>query len=170
MTFWIRLLLRYAALALALYWTALFIGTHMPLEQAPFEPLPYSDKWVHVVGFAGLAFLAATAWRARRPLGPIQYALLLLGLGAYAAIDEASQMLPFIGRHGDVADWVADMVGVVIGLALFTAARIVAHQFGWRVENRATATATTEAVAEANADAEHSPAGNAPTSRCATSA
>ena len=160
MTFWLRLLLRYAGLALACYWTALFIGTHMPLEQAPFEPVPYLDKWLHVVGFAGLAFLAATAWRARQPLGPIQYGLLLLGLGAYAAVDEASQLLPFVGRNADLGDWSADMIGAAIGLTLFTLARIVAHGLGWRVENGATA----------EIDAEHAPASDSATTPCATRA
>jgi VanZ family protein len=135
MNIWVRTAMRYAGLALALYWTALFIGTHTPLEPQPFQPVPYFDKWLHVVGYAGLAFIAATAWRARRPLGPVQYALLLLGLGAYAALDEALQLLPFVGRNADVGDWVADMVGAVIGLALFTGARVLAHHLGWRVED-----------------------------------
>ena len=98
MNLWVRTAIRYAGLALALYWTALFIGTHMPLEPQPFQPVPYFDKWLHVVGYAGLAFIAATAWRARRPLGPMQYALLLLGLTIRPPKD------PLVRGRTDAAD------------------------------------------------------------------
>jgi VanZ family protein len=135
MIFWIRTLLRYAPIALAVYWTALFIGTHLPLVPKTLQPVPFFDKWLHLVGYAGLAFLAATAWRARRKLGVVQYAVLLAAIAVYAAIDEALQMLPFVRRHADFSDWVADVIGAAIGLALFGLARLAAHQFGWRIEN-----------------------------------
>jgi VanZ family protein len=138
MIFWIRMLLRYAPVALAVYWTALFIGTHLPITQQKVEPVPYFDKWLHLAGFAGLAFLAATAWRARRsgrPLGSVQYGCLLAGMAAYAAVDELSQLLPFVRRNADLGDWFADVIGAAIGLALYTLARMMVHGFGWRVEN-----------------------------------
>jgi len=138
MIFWIRMLLRYAPIALAVYWTALFIGTHLPVPPQKIEPIPYFDKWLHLAGFAGLAFLAATAWRARRPgrpLGAVQYGSLLAGMAAYAAADELSQLLPFVRRNADLGDWVADVIGAAVGLALYTLARLTVHGFGWRVEN-----------------------------------
>ena len=140
---WIRTLLRYAGLMLAIYWSALFIATHIPLKGRQVERWLYSDKVVHVAGYAGLSFLAATAWRARRRLRAAHYACIILGLSAYAALDELLQTLPFVRRQGDVRDWIADMVGAALGLMLFLLARHAAHRFGWRVE---TATEPAEIV------------------------
>lgn len=68
------------------------------------------DKVAHALTFAVLALAGRVAgWR---PLP------LLAGLAAYAVVTEVLQHVLPIGRHGDVLDVVADLVGVLLGLAL----------------------------------------------------
>ena len=69
------------------------------------------DKVVHLVLFAALALTGRWAGIAARPL-----ALLLLG---YAAVSEVVQGLSALDRSMSPADWVADAVGVLLGLALW---------------------------------------------------
>ena len=77
-----------------------------PLEAPP--PAPEgSDKLIHFVAFAALAFpLARTG---RFGLMPV-----FIGASAYGGIIELIQ--PSFNRSADVNDWVADIVGVVLGV------------------------------------------------------
>ena len=77
-----------------------------PLEAPP--PAPEgSDKLVHFIAFAALAFpLARTG---RFGLMPV-----FIGASAYGGIIELIQ--PSFNRSADVNDWVADVVGVVLGV------------------------------------------------------
>ena len=77
-----------------------------PLDQPP--PAPEgSDKLVHFIAFAALAFpLARTG---RFGLMPV-----FIGASAYGGIIELIQ--PSFNRSADVNDWVADVVGVVLGV------------------------------------------------------
>ena len=77
-----------------------------PLDQPP--PAPEgSDKLVHFIAFASLAFpLARTG---RFGLMPV-----FIGASAYGGIIELIQ--PSFNRSADVNDWVADIVGVVLGV------------------------------------------------------
>jgi VanZ family protein len=112
---------RLALLAgLLLYWTVLFIGTHLPGDPSfrPTESLPHIDKVVHAAAFAGLAVLLLTGlsgWV--RPSAALGLAV-LVALALYAGLDEFSQgFVEF--RQPDVRDWVADMLGVLVGMAVF---------------------------------------------------
>jgi VanZ family protein len=77
-----------------------------PLEAPP--PVPEgSDKLVHLVAFATLAFpLARTG---RLGLLPV-----FVGASAFGGLIELIQ--PSFNRSADVNDWVADVVGVVFGI------------------------------------------------------
>ena len=77
-----------------------------PLDQPP--PAPEgSDKLVHFIAFAALAFpLARTG---RFGLMPV-----FIGASAYGGIIELIQ--PSFNRNADVNDWVADIGGVVLGV------------------------------------------------------
>jgi len=69
------------------------------------------DKAYHAVAFLVLAGLAATLWRGVRLK---RWVLLLL---AYAAFTEILQyFIP--GRAFSVGDWLADALGVVLGVAI----------------------------------------------------
>jgi VanZ family protein len=80
-----------------------------PASDVP-SGVPISDKVIH----AGLfLLLAATGRWARLPV-----AGLALGLAAYAGVSEALQSTLPINRDGDWRDASADLLGIVLGLAL----------------------------------------------------
>ncbi|MBJ7452715.1 MAG: VanZ family protein [Blastococcus sp.] len=81
-----------------------------PASDVPSAPAGV-DKVVHLALFAALAASGRWAGVAARPL-----AVLLLG---YAAVSEVVQGLPALGRSMSPADWVADAVGVLVGLVLW---------------------------------------------------
>ncbi len=84
-----------------------------PASDVPLAP-PGVDKVVHAVLFAALAASGRWAGIGSRVLAP-----LLIG---YAALSEALQGLAVVGRSVSLADWVADVVGVLVGLALWASA------------------------------------------------
>ena len=77
-----------------------------PLEAPP--PAPEgSDKLVHFIAFAALAFpLAHTG---RFGLLPV-----FIGASAFGGIIELIQ--PSFNRSADVNDWIADIIGAVLGI------------------------------------------------------
>ena len=76
-----------------------------PLE-AP--PAPEgSDKLVHLIAFAALAFPLARTGR----LGLVA---VFIGASAFGGLIELIQ--PAFNRSADIGDWVADTVGVAIGI------------------------------------------------------
>ena len=81
-----------------------------PASDVPFAPAGV-DKVVHLALFAALA--ASGRWAG---VGARALAVLLLG---YAALSEVVQGLPALGRSMSLGDWVADAVGVLLGLALW---------------------------------------------------
>ena len=81
-----------------------------PAGDVPAAP-PGVDKVVHAVLFLALA--ATGRWAGLRPgvLGP--------ALVVYAAGSEVLQGLTAIGRTASVADWLADVAGLLAGLTLW---------------------------------------------------
>jgi VanZ family protein len=77
------------------------------------------DKFVHAAAFGGLtALFLNTRW-----LRSIWLSTVLLMV--IAAIDEALQAIPQLGRSADLDDWIADVIGIVIAVALWMAVRPV---------------------------------------------
>jgi hypothetical protein len=74
------------------------------------SPNAPNDKVTHLLTFTVLAL--SGRW-ATVPVLP-----LLVGLTAYAAATEVLQALLPINRHGDVWDLLADVAGVLLGLAV----------------------------------------------------
>ena len=93
--------------------TVLTIAMLWPLEAPP--PAPEgSDKLVHLIAFAALAFpLARTG---RFGLIPV-----LSGASAFGATIELIQ--PTFNRSAELSDWVADTLGVLIRIGLGLAYR-----------------------------------------------
>lgn len=95
------------------YAAALFTLTHMPIPPQAAAAAASWDKVFHCGAYGVLALL--TAWAAlcpRRlefPLMPV-----LLGLMLFAGLDEVLQGP--VGRTPDVADWLADTLGILCGL------------------------------------------------------
>lgn len=86
----------------------LTIAMLWPLEAPP--PAPEgSDKLVHFIAFAALAFpLARTG---RFGLLPV-----FIGASIFGGAIELNQ--PSFNRSADFNDWVADVVGVILGIGL----------------------------------------------------
>lgn len=102
------------AVALAVYWLALFATTHLPIERLP-EPVADSDKLIHFTAFAGLAALLWLFLRARPGGATVRTAALAAAvLVPYAILDEYTQQL--VGRHTDVLDGIADVAGITCAL------------------------------------------------------
>ena len=79
-----------------------------PLEAPP--PAPEgSDKLVHFVAFAALAFPLARTGR---------FGLLPVFVSASAFGGAIELIQPSFNRSADVNDWVADVVGVILGIGL----------------------------------------------------
>jgi VanZ family protein len=77
-----------------------------PLEAPP--PAPEgSDKLVHLVAFAALAFPLSRT-------GRIGLLPVFIGASAFGGAIELIQ--PSFNRSADVNDWVADIVGVLLGI------------------------------------------------------
>ncbi|MGI8537837.1 MAG: VanZ family protein [Mycobacteriales bacterium] len=74
------------------------------------SPFPGSDKVVHLLLFAGLAF--TTRWR----FGPVMAGL--AAVAGYAALSEVVQAYALPGRSGDPYDVLADLTGAALGWLL----------------------------------------------------
>jgi VanZ family protein len=108
------------------YFVVLFIGTHIPLEQA--EALAAAnDKWIHYGAYAVLTVLVLTGWELTiGVLEPKHYFAVWLAGVLYGVFDEVSQTP--VGRNCDMNDWMADVLGVVCGLLVFRLGRAALHQ------------------------------------------
>lgn len=102
--------------ALPAYWISLFCLTHFPRLRLD-VPIRASDKLAHLAAFALLAFLF---WRfaetIRRPLSARFVWIAGFWLTVYAALDEYLQQ--FVGRGTDLIDWLFDLAGIAVVLAL----------------------------------------------------
>lgn len=85
-----------------------------PGGTAPEGP-PHADKVTHAVFFATLAYCSLYA--------RIPVAWTIGWLAAYGVLTEILQEMVAVRRSGSVWDWCADLVGVLVGLAVFTAVR-----------------------------------------------
>jgi VanZ family protein len=128
---------RWATIALVLYWLALFVLTHIPLDKIEArEPFHNFDKVVHFTAYAGLACIAAAAWTWRRRLVARDFLILLACVSAYGVADELLQSIPALHRTCDFWDWVADTTGAAVGLLLFAAAARAARRRGMKLARR----------------------------------
>ncbi len=96
-------------LFLALFWTALAVTLYFTLRPIT-VPVPGSDKTQHAVTFGVLMALAIGAYPRSSWLA---WALLLSFVGGAIEVVQ-----PFFGRSQDVRDWIADMIGIAVALAL----------------------------------------------------
>ena len=119
---------RVSTCAVLIYWAAMLLGTHLPGPAVP--ATPYSDKSLHFMAYAGLGFLLAWAWTARRPFlwgGPLFAVAVAVG---YGGLDELTQTL-IPGRYGDVVDWLYDAAGTLTGTGCFLVLELFVRRIGW---------------------------------------
>ncbi|WP_222193810.1 VanZ family protein [Modestobacter italicus] len=81
-----------------------------PASDVPSAP-PGVDKVVHLLLFAALSLTGRWAGVRRGVLAGL--------LVVYAALSELLQSLDLLNRSTSVADWLADVVGVLLGLLLW---------------------------------------------------
>jgi VanZ family protein len=105
------------SIALACFWLTLFALTHIPVVKS-LGPITDHDKTAHIVAFAALALMLATTWQLNAgELTQAQLWWAWLVLILYASLDEWTQR--FVGRQTSIVDWLADLIGAAVGLALF---------------------------------------------------
>lgn len=113
---------RYGTFAVLL---TMFVGTHVPMDVS--NQIVHSDKMMHFWAYLALAFGAAATWDlSAGKLQSYQYILLWLACAAYGIVDELLQ-IP-VGRSCDARDWVFDIAGAAVGLALFKVLRPLVYR------------------------------------------
>jgi VanZ family protein len=99
----------------ALVAITLGLGMLWPLEATPPEG---SDKLVHFMAFAALAFPLART-------GRLRLVSVFIGASAFGGLIEIKQ--PTFNRSADIGDWVADTTGVAIGIGFGLLYRFLRH-------------------------------------------
>lgn len=94
-----------------LSWAALifaYVAAIVPQADAP--QIASSDKVEHMIAFFTLAVLSRLAYPAVRARVP------WLLLAAFGALIEFTQLIPALHRDGNLADWIADLFALTVGL------------------------------------------------------
>ncbi len=110
-----------------LYWGLIFLLTHIP--NPPKAHIPGLDKLQHAGAYGVLGLLlSALVWRLTLSMRKTFF--IVMGMvAAYGAVDELTQML-VPNRSADIKDWIADIVGGLLGIAAF---RIIGPWLGLRI-------------------------------------
>jgi len=112
-------------LFLAISWTIIIlIIVGIPGNQIPrvskFVDLFQPDKIVHLAMFAPFSWLwASYIYGVSNSRKRSVYFVLFFGI-LYAIISELLQKYVFVGRNANVPDAIADIVGVIVGIVVFT--------------------------------------------------
>ena len=88
--------------------TVLTVAMLWPINQPPPAP-DGTDKIVHLIAFAALAFPLARTLR-------FGLFAVFIGASAFGGLIELIQ--PSFGRSADMQDWIADIAGVGLGIML----------------------------------------------------
>ena len=101
-----------------------FYGLYRPDSPPSIRWLPYSDKVEHAVGFGlPLLLVLLTLDQRARSRGRLLTAVPVLvtagSFGAHAVVSELVQDIAYGNRTGDPRDVLADVIGVLLGLAAF---------------------------------------------------
>ena len=108
-------------IALACYWLALFVLTHIPMQRPELQG-GKADKLAHLAAFAVLSTLVAIMWQlSAGRLTPRHFLWAWLTVMLYAGFEELTQ--PLVGRVCSVWDWLADALGAALGFLLFVLCR-----------------------------------------------
>lgn len=114
-------LIRVTTILLGVYWSAIFVATHLPASSLPALG---SDKAYHLIAFGGLSGLLSWVVSLKVRNLAAQIGLVLTICILYAMFDEWSQQF-VAGRQPDVRDVLADAYGALLGVLAFRLARVV---------------------------------------------
>lgn len=112
--FWTPLRRRVVLIGYVLF---LLGGTHWPSEVGGLQT-DHLDKVVHFTAYAVLGWLAAWSLRSLRRSPIERIAVVLFAIALFAAVDEITQS--YVGRTCDPLDWVADLTGAIVGIAVYS--------------------------------------------------
>lgn len=103
---------------LAIIWTLLiFVACLLPGNEFPEVDVPFIDKWVHLVIFAGFSFLWLAVWA---PATAVNALGIFIAAGLVGYLVECLQGSGWVsGRSYDLMDVIADAVGGLLGIGLF---------------------------------------------------
>ncbi len=128
-----RKLATFARYATVLLLLALFVATHFPATAIPYRISAF-DKLAHCLAYLALTFSVLISWDLTiGQLRPQHYFIVWLVGTLYGAFDEVTQIA--VGRQCDVRDWMADILGIVIGLTLFRLLRPLLRPLFYRLLN-----------------------------------
>ena len=100
------------------YWLLILTLTSLPGADMP--DIKINDKIEHFLAFGGLGFLLHLSLRIQDKfyiIKKLPWLFAIIFVAFYAAFDELHQL--FIpGRSCDIKDWIADMIGVTIGVVV----------------------------------------------------
>ena len=102
---------------IAAIWTVCLI----PIPETPLNDVPMIDKWTHFVmfGVLSLCIISEYVYRHRKPKGwDVALVGMLLPFAMGGMIELAQAYCTGGNRSGDVMDWLADGIGVLIGAAI----------------------------------------------------
>jgi len=115
--------LRYQLPAIA--WAALiFISSSIPAHDIPHWALFRFDKAIHAINFFLLCLLSERALRCQDRFPSLQNSSMIISIffsAVYGFLDETHQRF-VAGRTADVFDFLADMAGACVFMAVHTAA------------------------------------------------
>ena len=102
---------------IAAIWTVCLI----PIPETPLNDVPMMDKWTHFVmfGVLSLCIISEYVYRHRKPKGwNVALVGMLLPFAMGGMIELAQAYCTGGNRSGDVMDWLADGIGVLIGATI----------------------------------------------------
>lgn len=100
-------------------WAASFAATHVPIAELP-SSMDVSDKTLHAMGYF---VLSAAFWWTLLVYGKgaaVRAGATAIVMAAYGVLDEVTQQLTnaWFHRWGRFDDWLADLCGIVIAVAV----------------------------------------------------
>lgn len=106
-------------ISLLLYWPTIFVLAHIPIPQLIYKA-QVSDKTLHLITYLILVFLLWFAVSPDRRVNWCKAAVwwVFLITAGYGGVDELLQGC--VGRSRDIKDFLANLVGVIGGLILFS--------------------------------------------------
>ncbi|MFA6133608.1 MAG: VanZ family protein [Phycisphaerae bacterium] len=107
--------------ALVIAWILALLATHLPGRDLPPGLLNLGDTVLHSVGFfclASLFWLTLAAYNVRLAH---RVTTVLCAMMIYAAVDETTQA--WVNRSPEVADWLADVTGVLLAVTILEVGR-----------------------------------------------
>jgi len=111
----------WARLLTVLVLLTMFVATHIPVSFPRSVPSNF-DKIFHFTSYLFLAVCALASWEFTvGMLRPAHYFTVWLLGTLYGLFDELTQ-IP-VGRTCEGADWLADVLGLIVGFALFRLTR-----------------------------------------------